>query len=70
MLFPLANRQIILADRVAYWYSEYFNFDFRITAIIVIIIIMGDHNDNSSALSIVIDLVSKRNSDLRVSFFS
>ena len=32
--------------------------------------IMCDRNDNSSAISIVIELLSKRNSDLRVSFFS
>jgi hypothetical protein len=31
---------------------------------------MGDCTDNSSAFSIVIELVSKRNNALRVSFFS
>jgi hypothetical protein len=66
MLFLLENRQIFLIDRVVYWCDEYFHFDLKITATIVIII--GDHNDNSSALSIVIELLSKRNSDLRVSF--
>ena len=65
MLFLLENRQIFLADRVVYWYDEYFHFDLKITVIIVII--MGDHNDNSCSLFIVIELLSKRNSDKLVS---
>jgi len=68
MLFLLENRQIFLSDRVVYWYDEYFHFDLKVT--VIIMIIMGDHNDNSSALSNIIELLSKRNSDLRVPFFS